>query len=205
MSDAGKVLVGTDGNPLLSADGKIMIADNLYPIVPTQQRVSWWRDLLSYSSCAAYDVWATDWTSNPNNSLYASYQNNTGTFTVSIQMLYQFKFAGSGIDWTRVKKLTLPINLLLTGDAQNGRITKSINNTSLPSGKTVRDSWDTVFTTADTGEHIVEWEINGVEPTSLEIAIMFDGESCTLSGASLFELNTGSGTPDIRIVYNLAT
>jgi hypothetical protein len=31
MSDAGKVLIGTDGNPLLSADGKIVLADNLYP------------------------------------------------------------------------------------------------------------------------------------------------------------------------------
>jgi hypothetical protein len=31
MSDSGKVMIGTDGNPLLSPDGKIVLADDLYP------------------------------------------------------------------------------------------------------------------------------------------------------------------------------
>jgi hypothetical protein len=37
MSDADKVLIGLDGNPLLSVDGKIVLADDLYPktAIPT--------------------------------------------------------------------------------------------------------------------------------------------------------------------------
>ena len=43
MSDAGKVMLGTGGNPLLSADGKIVLADVDYPIFPYKELDGGWK------------------------------------------------------------------------------------------------------------------------------------------------------------------
>jgi len=65
MSDAGKILLGTSGNPLTAADGGIVIADRLYPYVLTGDLTvsHWYRRLVSstWPPTADVNVWDENW------------------------------------------------------------------------------------------------------------------------------------------------
>jgi hypothetical protein len=65
MSDEGKVLLGTDGNPLTSADGKIVLAGLLLPttIQSTCTISNWYRDHLETQTTSDIDIWAQSWQS----------------------------------------------------------------------------------------------------------------------------------------------
>ena len=204
---AGKVMLGTDGNPLRSADGKIVLADDLYPMVPTQQVVGYGRTVLGSSGCAASSIWSTAW--GELTTFVAGYYLKITPYTYAWQSGIQIKFNGNAIDWARVKKITLSVTPFIsfdTAEVMAGRITKSMNNSEFPAGTVIRDDWETVYTTSDTGPLLIEWDVNGVEPTSLEVAVCLDGDTCPVFGKTIFALNDDGGSgPSVRIVYNLAT
>ncbi len=198
---AGKVMLGTDGNPLLSADGKIVLADDLYPMVPTQQVVKYLRQAEG-PPCAATAVWGVEWSVVDLPVMLANYFAYENGYSLARQMVLQVKFDGNSIDWPRVKKITVAIGLNHSRDeyAAPVRVTKAMNTGTLPTDKTIRDTWETVFTNVDTGG-LVEWIVDGVEPESLEIAYMCDLDTCPLD---LYLDGYLSNNP-FRIVYNLAT
>jgi len=216
MSDAGKVLIGTDGKPLLSADGKIVLADDLYPMVPTQQSVMYYREANLYDSaaCAATDVWGVDWSILVPGSLRTFQSKNYRTnseWTNTSQSLLQTKFVGNNIDWSRVKKLTQRIFIYaysFSGSVGSGRVTASQDNDVLPVSDAIRDTWGTQFVYSSSGFQdwvTVEWEINGVEPDSVECAVMFDNATCATSNyAGRIDSNQNVPGP-VRVVYNLAS
>jgi hypothetical protein len=213
---AGKVMLGTDGNPLLSADGKIVLADDLYPMVPTQQSDIYYRESSREDNvCSATEVWSVDWSTPWEGFGSASYRMSD-TWTITSQSVLQTKFAGNSIDWARVKKLTQSIYIFAYNYGETvwyGRLTASKNNDVIPVGYTIRDTWDTKFTyvsdgvpasTIFQGWVTVEWEINGVEPDSVECAVMLDDTTCSSSFFAGRIDSSVFGAGPIRVVYNLA-
>jgi hypothetical protein len=65
MSDEGKILVGTDGNPLIGHDGKVVLADRLYPMTVKCTATlagEWYRSYEDTSSPYTGDaVWSINW------------------------------------------------------------------------------------------------------------------------------------------------
>jgi hypothetical protein len=189
----------------LSADGKIVLADDLYPMT-IQHTNGYFRGAELYNDseepCAATAIWNYAWNdAGYNLSLENSISVEEG-FSVSLaqQTVVQVAFSGSSIDWARVKKLTVNVSLSFSGDSAPARVTKAMNSSTIPSDKTIRDTWEKVFDETDTSG-VIEWEINGVEPTSVEIAFMFDAETCPLyTSASYFTIVCSP----VHIIYNLA-
>jgi hypothetical protein len=215
MSDEGKVLRSTNGSFLRSPDGKIVLADDLYPMVPTQQSVIYYRESNRYDSvCAATEVWGVDWSILVPGSLKTFASKNyrsSSTWTTTAQSLLQTKFVGNNIDWPRVKKLTQRIFIYaydFSGSVGSGRVTVSQDNDVLPVSDAIRDTWDTQFAYSSSGFQgwvTVEWEINGVEPDSVECAVMFDNATCATSNyAGRIDSNQNVPGP-VRVVYNLAS
>ena len=194
-------MLGTDGNPLRSADGKIVLADDLYPMVPAQSYIwghrfgtpagQWTAEWETVE--AAYDLEA-----------YYTWGTQAGHSAFSIVM------GTNTIDWARVKKITWTIPGYF--EIQAGltlKVTKSKNNSTFPAGTVIRDDWDTVAEYTETTGIIdvsftIEWDINGVEPTSLEFALMFTADEGSNDGAG-YASSYNTNYSQARIVYNLAT
>jgi hypothetical protein len=216
MSDANKAMIDASGRLIRGATHPYVIADDLYPMVPTQQDAFYGREKYTYPvvSCCLSDIWDVAW-ADPVESLdyYATCYNTYfpipgAWYSGARQNVVSTTFTGSEIDWARVKKLTRTI-VVSAGNfigSAAARFTVSKNNSTPPTGKTIRDTWGTLFSyTADQDIHYktLEWDINGVEPDSVEAALCFDNDACPSEdirgdvGVLFFE--------PVRIVYNLAT
>jgi hypothetical protein len=219
MSDEGKVLRSTNGSFLRSPDGKIVLADDLYPMVPTQQGAGYNRGAGYYpyqEGCASSDVWSVGWSSDGEypNRYPAQFFNRPSTGSRgSYQTIRQTKFVDNTIDWSRVEKCTQLIYIWAYSwqGTVTARITTSKNNSTLPTGTTIRDTWTTARTfTANESQPsayniLLEWSIDGVEPTSLEYAAMFDPDTCpTGTQTGVFDNQQNYPKP-VRVVYNLAS
>jgi len=207
---AGKVMLGPDGNPLLSADGKIVLADDLYPISLAHTYDPFFRRVdYVYPGCAITEQWNVDFGASMSNELQAYYIVNSEQST-GVNCAARYNISENTIDWARVAKVEVFGTLFATAwiawpEGLTCKITQSKNNNPIPNGSTVKDSWDTAatFTAAGVYPVKVSWDVNGVEPTSLEIALMFDADTCALESDLYVQYNpSGVG---VRIVYNLAT
>jgi hypothetical protein len=201
---AGKVMMGTDGNPLLSADGKIVLADDLYPMVPNLSFRSFWRE------STISGQWTADWESEDGEaSIWSMYYTGDGADTAR-NMVYSFMIGSNSIDWARVAKMVFRIDAVGYNWWTSGLITKITNskdNSTMPSGRAIRDDWNLVATYTDdvVSSLDVVWDISGVEPSSLEFAVSMEAEPETAPvWAEFFTFNWG-WAPKPRIVYNLAT
>jgi hypothetical protein len=207
----GKVLLGADGNPLRGASGKIVLADNLYPMVPTQQNLYYIRSL-EYPpfdrTCASSNVWNEAWSSS--SSVPFGYYRGYYAGSKAVHGVHQITFEGNNIDWPRVKSLNTIVHWdcgVYYPNFVRIRLTCSKDNASMPSGKTIKNDWPTManhdaFGAAPRNVKI-NWEINGVEPDSVEIGVMFDLETCPFGFSTTFNLTYSHPNP-VRVVYNLA-
>ena len=204
-------MLGTDGNPLRSADGKIVLADELYPVRQTWNLQEYGRYKYNASGCALTDIWSLDFgTPTPffAGALYGVYPSYSEAFHYVMQYSTT---EDDYIDWARVKKIKLPILLSWSDTSDlsppNFRVTRSTNNSTIPSGTTIRDSWSLVSDFNQTWEGgqetVIEWDVNGIKPDSIEIAIMPTADTCATNGYNLIGLFDYPGP--IQIVYNLAT
>jgi len=218
--NAGKVLLGADGSPLRGASGKIVIADNLYPMVPIQQQLLFNRgiELAIMPDNAVVDIWDEAWNE-------VEYWGQPGIYfgpwddptdSSAWQVALQTTFTiGEGItdyiDWPRVKKLTQRIIVTTTNGPEILRVTTSQDNASLPTGFTIRDDWTLVadlYGGNPSATLTLEWVIDGVKPDSIEFAVAYTNAdtnvysfvSGTVRGSAL-----DSHADPVRVVYNLAT
>ena len=219
MSDAGKVLIGTDGNPLLSADGKIVLADDLYPgtarIIKTVNTVAWFRDLeLDAPSCAHSDIWAEPWSA-----INVSGIRMTTGYLVAVtgsrvtQCVIDFSLSDYEIDWSRVKSVVATCTESNPDTYPNGytfRVTTAKNRTGAPPADTsIRDSWTLFadYTGTLPGTIALKWDTGGVDPGTLSAAMMVTADTCDIeSSAIITNYHFTAGTEFlITLIYNLAT
>ena len=207
MSDDGKVVIGTDGKFLRSPDGEIVLADNLYPMVPIQQQHLFNRYIggVERPDYAATKIWDEAWSevSNYQTPMVYWWSFSTPNYSSARQVARQTTFEiGEGItdyiDWPRVKKLT---QRLVVGNSSYPllRVTTAMDSASIPTGFAIRDSWTFVANTGYTLGTIItlEWVIDGVKPTSVEFAVAYEADTSNPSAG-------GSATADpVRVVYNL--
>jgi hypothetical protein len=228
MSDAGKVLLGTDGNPLLSADGKIVFADDLYPMWFNPSLALYGRraegyDMAPPNSCPAADVWNAEWFAgtdaetlfeiNTNGAGESSYVQHTGMILT---------FPDNDVVWSRTKAVKIGLNIdVVNGSFPTGMtllITAALNPTDgiMPDGVTVRDSWTTAktYTAAPDEAFWITIDTGGVKPDTIGIAAVWDVETCSLFSVTGVTALTGQlyanqqkaqPTLTCQAVYNLAT
>ena len=216
---AGKVMLGTDGNPLRSADGKIVLADDLYPMVPVFTVQRFYRAFLyDEGVCPASEIWEMVW----NNAIDADYDGaylsvDSTANGFCWQNVTQITIGANTIDWARVKGVYCDRTLLdmsVAGDTAgwNLKTTTAKNTGTIPTGTTIRDSWD-VSNTIDMNTPVattrVKWDIDGVEPTTLEFAEFIDISTCGQVGGAFYLVYSPSEAPysnaQPRLIYNLAT
>jgi hypothetical protein len=231
MSDAGKVMIGTDGNPLLSADGKIVLADDLYPMwlspaVTEYARFADGDDLSPPNSCPAADVWSASWGSTGYGGLGTwffgiSADDSPGETSWVQQKGIVLTFGTDNIDWSRTK--AIKIRMTVDGQSPSGlsvKVTtaKNITDGIMPSGDTIRDSWTLAGTYQnDFGSQTLEitHDTGGVKPDNVGIAAFFDVSTCPLGGeygTEYYEIYNSilAGSqldppiPTIQVIYNLA-
>ena len=206
--NAGKVLLGADGNPLLGAAGKIVLADSLYPMVPTQT-VNQYSRTINTSGCPSSEIWSVSWaprTVTPWIFTEKSRFYNGGV--EETQCIQQFILENdSAIDWLRVKKLTCSgvtyrYSAYVTWVP---RITKSKNNSSFSADQAIRNSWDAVSNVPPGVYPLsVEWVIDGVKPDSLEVALFFNEITCGNIDRTYRYDGPSAYLQPVRVVYNLA-
>jgi hypothetical protein len=209
----GKVLLGADGNPLLGAAGKIVLADALYPMVPLQSTTAYRRHVYIASApppCAAEDVWDAAWYAHSTwNIGYCDYDISVYGTYVHQALIQTLIDPDSTIDWPRVKKLTQQIRYahLNYVAGYSARITASQDNATLPEDASIRDSWSLGAAISSEITYpgttlTLQWIIDGVRPDSVEFAIMFDTDVCAsptvATNISIYDISP------VRVVYNLA-
>ena len=191
-------MIDASGRLIRGATHPYVLADDLYPIVLTQCSLNFYHRVGSPAG-----QWTADWV-NFGNCWDACYWRGEW----SEQSAWSLVIGTNTIDWARVKKITWG-TLYLYVDILTGltvKLTKSKNNSTLPAGKVIRDDWDTVaeYTETNYAPINIEWDINGVEPTSLEYALMFTADEYW--NDDLMISHVFYETPvQARIVYNLAT
>jgi len=230
MSDEGKVLIGTDGNPLLSADGKIVLADALYKMRATASSATEYVRRSAYTPnatppCAINDVWEEEWRA-PSGSeggyasvLYVA----SGPTNDAIQSVDVYSFSNLNVNFDRVQSLTVRVrvrsylgNPSLYPGRGSGLVYAGIG-VDAPSGTAT--PWE------DDGEFAEGWsELASIDfsaQTAQEVDTYFnvsipveDGDPQTLSIACAFEpFGCGNDVSQIlqvfitqvSVVYNLAT
>ena len=212
MSDAGKVMIDSSGNLILGANGKAVLADDLYPASLSVTRSFYFRT--STTHCAATNIWSGSWASTLSEVSDAYYYVN-GASSRDDQRGAILTFDGSSIDWQRVKKVRIDGRIrVYTGyELKSGmtfRITKAKDVSAMPSGTDVRDVWDTAqaFAVQPEAQNLsIEWDVNGVEPSSVAFCVMFDSDECSIAsnpGSSLAFLDRADNYA-LHIIYNLAT
>jgi hypothetical protein len=198
MSDANKAMIDASGRLIRGATHPYVLADDLYPMVPTQSYI--W----GYRGGTVPGQWDADWeTYDLGFEPSANYYFGTGADHTAISI----PIGTNTIDWARVKKITWKIDALslVIPAGLTVKVTKSKNNSTFPAGTVIRDDWDTVAAYTETSDVTltIEWDIDGVEPTSLEFALMFTDDVGVSEGEG--SALTTNLNPQARIVYNLAT
>jgi hypothetical protein len=210
--NAGKVLLGADGNLLLGAAGKVVLADDLYPMVPTQQDLYFYRTTgkIYLPDYAAPLVWALPWSSAsganaPSITWWAfSTPNYSGATQTVCQTTFDIAEGDTDpIDWPRVKKITQVVRTFnINGSyAPTLRITKAINISSVPDSYGIRDDWTLVQDLGYQGSYVdikIEWVIDGVKPDNIAYALAYTAE-----GNIPYNANGGNTRYPVRVVYNL--
>jgi hypothetical protein len=200
MSDEGKVMIGTDGKPLLSPDGSIVLADDLYPWHPSQSH-RWFNRQASTLSA----LWILDWTlfdANTHPSVAAWFYPSWPVF---MQHVCRWTF-GDDIEWPRVEKLTanIPTSRTIKGaETAVARISKALDTETPPAGRGVRDDWTSVGTPSKgLTSYTIDWVIDGVKPSYVSLAFLYDDETVPV-GTDKDGLYLGSFA--WKAVYNLAS
>ena len=181
MSDDGSVMIGTNGEPLLSADGKIVLADDLYPRVPAFT-ISYFnrQHYKSWGGCINTEIWAKDWSSgfrSPHAFVYKGDWDGGSFNSRCGHSIHQRLFTvNDQIDWTRVVAIRHHLNISGGGSFREGPFTCrwSQNTGSVMPGGTGVLSW----TDAGTGKVVVDQMCNGVKPDSFEYAMFFPSQIC---------------------------
>jgi hypothetical protein len=215
---AGKVMLGTDGNPLRSADGKIVLADDLYPMWLNPSLATHGRYNIGYDevlTCPAADVWNELWAGQGVDANFGMGAYGTGEYSWVQQHGIILTFSDSGVDWSRTKAVKIGLDIA-TGNFPAGmtlRITASKNITDgvMPAGKSVRDDWTTIKTYTSTTEESFSFTIdtNGTQPDTVGIAAVWDVDTCPLSPGGGWEYFECYGylvaSLPVQVIYNLAT
>jgi hypothetical protein len=195
MSDANKSMIDASGRLIRGATHPYVLADDLYAMVPAQSYIA------GYRTGTPAGQWTADW--NMGTWAEANYYFGEG----AVHSAWSIVIGTNTIDWARVKKITWKIDGLFLDIAAGltVKVTKSKNNSTFPAGTVIRDDWDTVAAYTETSDVTltIEWDINGVEPTSLEFALMFtadEGSNDGYGGATSYYATSFQA----RIVYNLA-
>lgn len=217
MSDAGKVLIGTDGNPLLSADGKIVLADDTYPIKAMLKQAAYtsYDRFLAVSSpaCASSDIWSNSWDLISSFGHIYFYYTEDGADSLVEQSVSIISLAEYTIDWARVKRVEVSFLLQEPAVIPTGltvRVTTSKGVTSAPSGTDIRDTWTLLsdYTLTAPSEIVVKWDTNGVDPGELAVAMMVTADTCAIGSQAVYAnyyVNNGTTPFFARLIYNLAT
>jgi hypothetical protein len=208
MSDEGKVLIGTDGKLLRSPDGEIVIADNLYPMVPIQQPYYFRRvtGRIYLPDYAAPLIWTLPWSSisgvaSPSVSWWSF---TTPNYSYASQAVVQTTFEDSdNIDWPRVKKITQIVRTsnVWSSYSTDLRISKVINISSVPGSYGIRDDWALVGDLGYRDSYIdikMEWVIDGVKPDNIAYALAY-----TVDGNNPYNASGSHFRYPARVVYNL--
>lgn len=231
MSDTGKVMIGTDGNPLRGADGKIVLADVKYPIIllaPIKSTAYWSRSVLEVSHTAD-SIWGTSWSEGYDivRRLHypSSYTGSLSTHTIAKYSLQWLASSGDTVPWTRTVPLKLSIkvtatNLSLSSDDWANpenlslRVWYSFASQDDPAGHEEiwdRDDWfEAGASTAMDIEINKNLTLSQTPPASLWVAIFCDptGSDLTLytddDVGYEIEITGASVTVGQVITYNLA-
>jgi hypothetical protein len=227
MSDANKSMIDASGRLIRGATHPYVLADDLYPMWTAEQEIDVFQR--GYRSSTEQDIWTLNWglvkeiswegteetafpdgVSNEYTAAQFGYMSPLPTYS-AYQLIVQTKFLTNTIDWSRVKSLSQKFQLEYGIDEGSGgwtaRVTTAKDTASMPADKTIRDSWDTAFTTTSAGSHevTVKWVVDGVEPTSLEVAFMFDNDSNPTPPINDLVYLFATPLLPVRIIYNLAT
>jgi hypothetical protein len=228
MSNAGKVLLGADGNPLIGHDGKVVLADDLYKMRATATGPTEYVRRTSYYDatppCAINDVWDETWRSPTGTEggaasvLYVDASPGND----AIQSVDVYGFENANIDFDRVASLTVRVRVrsylgnpsLYPGNG-NGAVYIGIA-ASAPSGDaapwedggSLADGWSSLTTidfSAQTTQEEYEYHdvtvpvVSGV-PQTLSIAAAFEPFGC---GDDVSQILQPTIT-QVSVVYNLA-
>ena len=219
MSDAGKVMIGTDGNPLLSADGKIVLADDLYPgtarIIKTVNTVAWFRDsIASVPACASSNIWSKDWSAIVVSGIRISTEYLVAvTGSRVTQCVIDFSLSDYEIDWSRVKSVIATCTEASPDTYPSGltfRVSTAQNRTGAPPADTsIRDSWTLFadYTGTLPGTIALKWDTNGANPGTLSAAMMVTADTCDITSSDIittYRFTTGTEFL-VTLIYNLAT
>lgn len=147
-ANAGKVMLGADGCVLRGHDGKIVLADNLYPMHASPSYVEWYR---SYSRSVGYDeppidngVWEETWIDGYSTSGLVILNHIAWYYQDGTHFLIRWnadqlvrKYTLSGVDWPRVAKMK--VSYLFQSWCSSGypipyKWYWGINNATAPSG-----------------------------------------------------------------------
>jgi len=230
MSDAGKILLGTSGNPLTSADGKIVVADNMYPVRVSATTGNGYTRTVYYTSSegppyAVSDVYSASW--EEPSSIFArakfTYAERAGAWqNVATQGMRRWSTPET-VEWARVAKVRTLVQVNMAGIDEDDEgileVYATINATAPESNETpwLDDGWDLVAS-IDMAEGVEEnqyytWEfVPGSSAPVLWLAIAFQDTGAsrttgwiTVEPFARFVRQAGSTTPSIFLTYNLAT
>jgi hypothetical protein len=218
MSDANKSMIDASGRLIRGATHPYVLADDLYPMKISIDSVDFfWRAVYNATtSCPATDAWSLGWVSIPDGA-YGAYADITGALSRTYwQAVAKITLASNSIDWSRVKKIQLPMEFQWSAragdtDGWEAKITTAADVGTIPSDYGVLDSWylSNTFAVGDPSsweEKKIEWEINGVEPTYLFFASFIDIDTCGQIGEARFDVQEPSSTWSApHLIYNLAT
>jgi len=230
MSDEGKVLIGTDGNPLLSADGKVVLADALYKMRATASSATEYvRRSIYYADtppCAINDVWEEEWRSPSGSSeggyavvLYRAGANAND----AIQSVDVYSFSNANVNFDRVASLTVRVrvrsylgNPSLYPGRGSGLVYAGIG-VDAPSGTATpwegegefAEGWSELASidfSAQTAEEVdtyfnVSVPVEDGDPQTLSIACAFEPFGCGNDVSQILQVFI----TQVSVVYNLAT
>jgi len=229
MSDAGKIMLGTDGNPLLSADGKIVLAsDSTYPMwvgigTSVQNYTRTAGGVRPY--CSHSEIWGKSWNISVGLGGYW-YEDNENNYSGARQGGSIVTIPEVDVPWARVKKIQIRATLTMFENDGGGAfsvpgetlyLTSKLNGSGgIPTGTTVLDDWDvqkTYYETAPTSDTVdITIETGGAEVSNVYLAMFFGTQSCSAPPPStiyaLFSYGFtayGDWEEAVRLVYNLAT
>ena len=208
MSDAGKVLVDANGDFILGVGG-VVLADDTYPMVPTQQAQYYYRSTgnVFQPDYAARVIWTQTWAPYPSSIGVGLFSQSN--YTLARQSVVQVKFdiaegETDPIDWPRVKKLTQVIYTSNNNSSYDEvlRVSSAMNISSIPGNYGIRDDW-TLVQDLGGGSFFavkIEWVIDGVKPDNVAYAFAYTAEDDLP-----FTCTSGQFRFPVRVVYNLAT
>jgi hypothetical protein len=129
-ANAGKVMLGADGYVLRGHDGKIVLADNLYPMHAAYTASASYRKAQTYlgGTIAQNPIWGATWESSGADGAGSqvvtrmSRESVGGPIDASSWNSWQraTKYTMTGIEWNRVNKCRLSYRLTIRGIDSSG-------------------------------------------------------------------------------------